>query len=186
GGACAYRARGRELLARTGSLARVNPRVLRVLPKVRTPPTGRPAFSRYACVQGPGIEARWRKIPTRHAGTDVRSEYANLLLLPWPLDVHASDFRPLDDSVRRPTNEPYAFFEFAPPGVSTSIFSTGCSCPHAKRWAPSTSSSSPNVPLTRTKSTSWRRSSSGTGSSRWSQAFGVAQRNQVAPATGCT
>src|SRR5262249_18186139 len=114
GGACAYRARGRELLARTGSLARVNPRVLRVLPKVRTPPTGRASFSRYACVHGPGIEARWRKMPARHAGTDLRSEYANLLLLPWPLEVKASDFRPLDDPVRRPTMEPFAFFEFAP------------------------------------------------------------------------
>jgi hypothetical protein len=112
--ACAYRARGRELLARTGSLARMNPRVLRVLPKVRTPPTGRPAFSRYACVHGPGIEARWRKMPVRHPGTDVRSEYANLLLLPWPLEVKASDFRPLEDSVRRPAKEPFAFFEFAP------------------------------------------------------------------------
>src|SRR5262245_39209122 len=114
GAACAYRARGRELLARTGSLARMNPRVLRVLPKVRTPPTGRASFSRYACVHGPGIEARWRKMPARHAGTDVKSEYANLLLLPWPLEVKASDFRPLDDSVRSPTKEPYGFFEFAP------------------------------------------------------------------------
>jgi hypothetical protein len=114
GAACAYRARGRELLVRTGSLARMNPRVLRVLPKVRTPPTGRPSFSRYACVHGPGIEARWRKLPVRHPGTDVRSEYANLLLLPWPLEVKATDFRPLDDSVRRPTKEPFAFFEFAP------------------------------------------------------------------------
>jgi hypothetical protein len=112
--ACAYRARGRELLARTGSLGRMNPHVLRVLPKVRTPPTGRASFSRYACVHGPGIEARWRKMPVRHAGTDVRSEYANLLLLPWPLEVKASDFRPLDEPVRRPTNDPFAFFEFAP------------------------------------------------------------------------
>lgn len=114
GAACAYRARGRELLARTGSLARMNPRVLRVLPKVRTPPTGRPSFSRYACVHGPGIEARWRKMPVRHPGTDMRSEYANLLLLPWPLEVKASDFHPLDGSVRRVTKEPFAFFEFAP------------------------------------------------------------------------
>ena len=118
GRACAYRARGRELLARTGSLARTNPRVLRVLPKVRTPPTGRPAFSRYACVHGPGIEARWRKMPARHPGTDVRSEYANLLLLPWPLEVKASDFRPLEGAVQRPAKEPFAFFEFAPaPGL---------------------------------------------------------------------
>jgi hypothetical protein len=54
-GACVYRARGREMLVRTGSMARIDPRLLRVLPKVRTPPTGRPAFSRYACVQRPGI-----------------------------------------------------------------------------------------------------------------------------------
>jgi hypothetical protein len=114
GAACAYRARGRELLARTGSLARMNPRVLRVLPKVRTPPTGRASFSRYACVHGPGIEARWRKMPARHGGTDVRSEYANILLLPWPLEVKASDFHPLDEAVQRPTKEPFAFFEFAP------------------------------------------------------------------------
>ena len=43
---CVYRARGRELLVRTGSLARIDARLLRVLPKVITPPTGRLAFSR--------------------------------------------------------------------------------------------------------------------------------------------
>ena len=112
--ACVYRARGRELLARTGSLARLDARLLRVLPKVRTPPTGRPAFSRYVCVQGPGIEARWHKIPVRHRGTDLRSEYATLLLLPWPLRVRASDFHPVEGSLQRLTNDPLGFFEFAP------------------------------------------------------------------------
>src|SRR5262249_48105536 len=53
GHGCAYRARGRELLARTGSLARVNPRFIRVLPRVSSAPTGQAGFSRYACVQGP-------------------------------------------------------------------------------------------------------------------------------------
>ena len=112
--ASVYRARGRELLVRKGSIARVDPRVLRVLPKVRTPPTGRPAFSRYACVQGPGIEACWHKIPARHRGTDLRSEYATLLLLPWPLEVNASDFRPIEGSIQRPSKDPFGFFEFAP------------------------------------------------------------------------
>jgi hypothetical protein len=114
GDACVYRARGRELLARTGSLARVHSRAVRVLPKVRTPPTGRASFSRYACVQGPGIEASWHKMPTRHRGTDPTSEYATILLLPWPLRVRESDFRPLEGSVRREEKEPYGFFEFAP------------------------------------------------------------------------
>ena len=112
--ACVYRARGREMLVRTGSMARVDPRLLRVLPKVRTPPTGRPAFSRYACVQRPGIEAGWHKIPARHRGTDLRSEHATLLLLPWPLEVKASDFRPVEGSVQRPSKDPFGFFEFAP------------------------------------------------------------------------
>ena len=110
---CLYRARGRELLARTGSLARIDPRLLRVLPKVITPPTGRPSFSRYACVQGPAIEARWHKMPARHRGTDLRSEYATLLLLPWPLRVQASDFHPVGDVLRQ-AKDPYGFFEFAP------------------------------------------------------------------------
>src|SRR6516225_6043077 len=110
---CVYRARGRELLARTGSLARIDARLLRVLPKVITPPTERPAFSRYACVQGPGIDARWHKMPARHRGTDLRSEYATLLLLPWPLSVQASDFRSVG-ALQRPAKDPYGFFEFAP------------------------------------------------------------------------
>ena len=89
-------------------------RLLRVLPKVITPPTGRLAFSRYACVQCPGIDARWHKIPARHRGTDLRSEYATLLLLPWPLEVRASDFHPVEGSVQRLAKDPYGFFEFAP------------------------------------------------------------------------
>jgi hypothetical protein len=109
-----YRARARELLARTGSLARIAPRRVRVLPKVRTPPTGRPAFSRYACVQGAGLEAAWHKMPTRHLGTDPRAEYVNLLLLPWPLRVRESDFRAVEGSVQRLEHDPFGFFEFAP------------------------------------------------------------------------
>lgn len=111
---CVYRARGRELLARTGSLARLDSRVLRVLPKVCTPPSGKPVFSRYACVQGPGIQARWHKVPSRHRGTDARSEYAAMLLLPWPLEVRESDFRALEGSVAGLEQEPFGFFEFAP------------------------------------------------------------------------
>jgi hypothetical protein len=114
GGASAYRARGRELLCRTGSMARIDGRCVRVLPKVRTPPTGRASFARYACVQGPGIEARWNKVPTRHRGTDLPSEHATLLLLPWPLRVRESDFRPVEGSVQRLGKEPFGFFEFAP------------------------------------------------------------------------
>jgi hypothetical protein len=114
GNGCIYRARGRELLARTGSLARLHARSARVLPKVRTPPTGRTSFSRYACVQGPGIEACWHKMPARHRGTEPPSEYATLLLLPWPLRVRESDFRVFDGSMQRLDKDPFGFFEFVP------------------------------------------------------------------------
>ncbi len=49
-----YRARGRELLARTGSLARIPPHLIRVLPKVRTP---RPAARRARCPATPACLA---------------------------------------------------------------------------------------------------------------------------------
>jgi hypothetical protein len=111
---CVYRARGRELLARTGSLARISTRYLRVFPKVSTAPLGRPAFSRYACVLGPCINARWHKMPARRRGTDLRSEETTLLLLPWPLQVRASDFRPVPGGVDREHKDPDGFFEFAP------------------------------------------------------------------------
>jgi hypothetical protein len=113
---CVYRARGRELLARTGSLARIPSRFLRVLPKVRTSASGSSvrSLSRYACVHGPGVEARWHNVPGRRPRTEPRAQGANILLLPWPLRVRGSDFRPLAGSVRGPVHQPFGFFEFAP------------------------------------------------------------------------
>ena len=72
------------------------------------------SFLRYACVHRPGAQVRWSKIPARHRGTDPQVEYANVLLLPWPLRVRESDFHPVEGSVRRLTSEPFGYFEFAP------------------------------------------------------------------------
>ena len=111
-----YRARARELLARKGSLSRVPSFAARVLPKVRTAPHGTSprVLSRYVGVHPPGVETRWHKVPTRRPGTDPQVQHANFLLLPWPLRVRASDFHPVEGSVRSLTDEPYGFFEFAP------------------------------------------------------------------------
>jgi hypothetical protein len=116
GKGCIYRARARELLARTGSLARIGTGSLRVLPKMRPPPHGTclRSFSRYASVHHPGVEVRWHKMPARRAGTNLQARRANLLLLPWPLQVRASDFRAVAGSVQRSAKEPCGFFEFAP------------------------------------------------------------------------
>jgi len=111
-----YRARGGELLARTGSLARIPAHLVRVLPKVRTPPAGSSAraLSRNACVLDPGVEARWHKAPGCGPGRQPCRERVNYLLLPWPLQIRASDFRPVRGPLRRLDNDSFGFFEFAP------------------------------------------------------------------------
>jgi len=116
GRACIYRAHGRELLGRTGSLARISTRSLRVLPKVLTRPDSASlrSLSRYACVLDPGVDVRWHKLPVRRNGTGAGVRHANLLLLPWPLRVRESDFHPLDGSVERLSKDACGFFEFAP------------------------------------------------------------------------
>lgn len=103
-----FRARARELLARTGSLARIPSHFLRVLPKVRTPPNGTSlrSLSRYATAHTPGVEAYWHKVPSRRPRHDGAINY---LLLPWPLRVRESDFRPVGSA-----HEDSGFFEFAP------------------------------------------------------------------------
>jgi hypothetical protein len=113
---CIYRARARELLAKTGSLARIPTRALRVLPKTLTSPSGtsQRSLSRYACMLGPHIDIRWYKLPARRRGTGPEAEAVNLLMLPWPLRVRESDFRPLDGSVRGQEGELFGLFEFAP------------------------------------------------------------------------
>jgi hypothetical protein len=48
------------------------------------------------------------------AGTEPRADHVNFLLLPWPLQIRASDFRPVEGSAQRDTDEPYGFFDFDP------------------------------------------------------------------------
>ena len=111
-----YRARARELLARTGSLARIPAGLIRVLPKAGTPLSGSSArvLSRYAAVQVPGVEARWHNAPTRGLTTRPHGEKVNYLLLPWPLRIRESDFRPVAGPLQRLAGDPFGFFEFAP------------------------------------------------------------------------
>ena len=50
----------------------------------------------------------------RRPGRAARDKGVNRLLLPWPLRVRESDFRPLPGSVDGLFTEPNGFFEFAP------------------------------------------------------------------------
>ena len=108
------RAKRRELLARTGSMARVEPELLRVLPKYRTPFGGitSRSISRHACLVGPGVDVSVHKISSRPA--DPQPQPLNMLLLPWPLHVSTSDFHPMLESIQEREIEPYGYFAFQP------------------------------------------------------------------------
>jgi hypothetical protein len=111
---CCYRGRARELLAQRGTLARISPDavLVLVLPKVRTPAapgTSIRSMSRYATAHGPSVGVRWHKLPARRRGIEPRADHVNFLLLPWPLQIRASDFRPVEGSAQRDTGEPYGF-----------------------------------------------------------------------------
>ena len=111
-----YRARGRELLARKGSLSRAPVEGVRVLPKVRTAPSGTSArtLSRYVGVHRPGVDTHWHKVAARRPSAEPQPEQTTFLLLPWPLRVRQSDFRAVAGSVRSLTKEPFGYFDFAP------------------------------------------------------------------------
>ena len=80
------------------------------------------------CVQGPGIDAT--------------------LLLPWPLQVRASDFHAVEGSVQRLAKDPYGFFEFAPPAPLDLDLLDRVLVAAPKRQRASTSSCYQRVPST--------------------------------------
>jgi hypothetical protein len=109
-----FRARARELLARTGTLSRISRERLRVLPRARNP-TGGPSIrslSRYVCVLGPEVDAVWNRIPARTIAPGGAAA-GNVLMLPWPLRIDGEDFKPTGP-VEGAEFEPYGFFEFVP------------------------------------------------------------------------
>jgi hypothetical protein len=87
-----------------------------VLPKVHTPPNGSSvrALSRYAAVITPDVAARWHKAPTRRPGTHPYDTGINFLLLPWPLRIRGSDFRPVAGPLQKLAGDRFGFFEFTP------------------------------------------------------------------------
>src|SRR5215469_12563505 len=110
-----FRARARELLARTGTLSRISRQRLRVLPRVRNS-VGGPSIrslSRYVCVRGPEVDAVWNRIPARTVAPGGPAQEGNVLMLPWPLRIDAEDFKPTG-TVERGEVEPQGFFEFEP------------------------------------------------------------------------
>lgn len=106
-------ARMRDLLDRTGTIARIDPALMRVVPKYRTAPGGitTRSISRYLTLVGPKVSYRVNRSPASPRAADGP---LNVLLLPWPLRVAATDFRPLPQSIQARQVEPFGFFRFQP------------------------------------------------------------------------
>lgn len=106
--------RALAMLARHGSLSRLSPTRVRVVPKANFAARGITirSISRYLALSYEAVDVRWRRL-TVPASTVQRRGY-NVVLLPWPLRVHASDFHPVHSPLGNMDTGVFGFFEFTP------------------------------------------------------------------------
>ena len=108
-----FAGRAWALLQAQGSLSRLSPTRVRIVPKARFSPHGITirSLSRYLALCYESVEVRWRSIEP--AASAERDTY-NLLLVPWPLSIEAKDFRPTPPRLLENMDlEHFGFFEFA-------------------------------------------------------------------------
>ena len=108
--------RAAACLTETGSLSRLAPDRLRVLPKLRPPESGITvrSLSRHLALDRSEIETRWYVSRQIRADQDVAAERLTLLLVPYPAVVHASDFRAVRGPLLNMDERTYGFYEFEP------------------------------------------------------------------------
>lgn len=116
GAGCAFRGEARELFAESGSLSRLLPGVLRVLPRCRAGIGGISihSLSRHVCVRGPQVDVDWHRMPSQPAGVTYPEAHANIVLLPWPLRVRARDFHAVRYTLPNMDPTEFGFFAFEP------------------------------------------------------------------------
>ena len=109
-----FEGHARDLLRGRGSLSRVSPLRVRIVPKTNFSPRGITirSLSRYLALCYEAVDVRWRGGDAE--GSSERGDY-EIVLLPWPLSVHAHDFRPAEPAALENMDlDRFGFFEFAP------------------------------------------------------------------------
>jgi hypothetical protein len=104
-----------DLLARHGSLSTLDPARVRILPKTNSAARGITirSLSRYLALSYESIDVRWRRIePMMPIGVGRRD--FNMLLVPWPLEIEAGAFRPIEGPLLNMDPSTYGFFQFDP------------------------------------------------------------------------
>jgi hypothetical protein len=107
-----FERRAWTLLQAHGSLARLSPTRVRIVPKGRFSTRGITirSLSRHLALCYESVDVRWRRVDV-----DRTAETYTIVLVPWPLVVDARDFRPASPSLLANMDvDRFGFFEFAP------------------------------------------------------------------------
>lgn len=104
-----------ELLDRHGSLSNIDSARVRITPKVHSAARGITirSLSRYLALSYESIDVHWRRVaPVDRRGAERRQ--FNMLLVPWPLEVEAEAFLPLEGPLLNMDPGSFGFFQFDP------------------------------------------------------------------------
>jgi len=98
------------LLAHTGSLSRLPPHIVRVLPKLRTPSVGMTlrSLSHHLTVHQTEVEIIWRTMPW----ANIDENTINVLVVPWPYEIEPTWFCPSSYSTQRNSTERARYFNY--------------------------------------------------------------------------
>ncbi|HSE82472.1 MAG TPA: hypothetical protein VLA87_12420 [Gaiellaceae bacterium] len=127
-----FEADAQRLLEAQGSLSRLSPVRVRILPKTNFSARGITirSLSRYLGLCYEAVDVRWRSVGP--GPSNDRRDY-NVVLLPWPLSVRSRDFRPVPTTlIENMDRDVFGFFEFAPEGsldcelVDSLLAAAGC------------------------------------------------------------
>lgn len=110
-----FEARAWALLSSQGSLARIDPARIRILPKTHSATTGITirSLSRYLALTYESVVVNWRRVgPLAPPGSGRRA--FNLLLAPWPLHIDSDAFQPVQGPLENMDRSAFGFFRFDP------------------------------------------------------------------------
>jgi len=111
---CSFEGCAWASLQQRGSLARLSPTRVRIVPKTHSSAHGITirSLSRYLALCYESVEVRWRSVELVPSA-DLQTY--DVVLLPWPLSVSAGDFRPASPLLLKNMDlAHFGFFEFAP------------------------------------------------------------------------
>ncbi len=106
-----------RLLAETGSLSRLPPSGIRILPKAHLAQGGinLRSLSRHLSSHVSPVDVSWTRVPLGDVEERKRLGMTwNLLLIPWPLEIVGDDFEPVTGPLLNMDPESFGFFQFHP------------------------------------------------------------------------